>query len=271
MPSGRAILGSAALLVALIVVVAGASYAISTTQAKLYTSIAVVRMEEEHPELQLVGFQLGNAPDERSIQTDALIAAGPDVVDRAARLMRIPPTDVPSHFAIAPQGGANAVIIESAGKTPAQALRYANDYISALQAARRQFFSSHALTVIHQLHVQIALLEGNHPDQAHALTVGMHNQLATQRALQDMGYGTPQVIKAPELPSAPATPHTQRNAIFGALFGLLLGIAIITLFFRSRRRNGVDGGEPVTVAVAPAQPPPVHAGPAPDDDWERRA
>jgi len=269
MPSARMIAGSFALLAALIVVVGAISYAISSRQAKSYTSVALVRMEEEHPELQLVGLQLGNAPDDRSTQTDALVAAGQDVVNRVAPMIGLAPRDVPSHFAIAPQAGANAVIIEAIGNSATQAYRYANAYLTALDAARRDFFNSHSSAIVRQLSIQLAEVEGNNPRQAQPFDIGIHNQVAVQRALQEMGYGIPEILKAPELPTSPATPHTQRNTLFGALFGLLLGIALISLFFRSRRRNGGFPSEPVT-AVAPIAPPPVHAGTAPDDDWERR-
>jgi len=270
-PSPRSIAASFALLVVLIVGIGAASYLISRGQSKVYQSTGVVRFQSEHPELQLVGLQPpGNNPDDRIIGTDVLLANSPDIVSHAAVLLGVSPGDVRSHIAISPQPGANAVALQAHAGTAQSALRYASDYINAMIATRRATFYARAQDVVRQVRAQIALLEGTNPRKNHPFTVNMHNQVAAERALQAEGYGAPEVLKAPQLPSSVASPKSTRNALFGALFGLLLGVALISLLFRARRAgNGRLAPREAVVAQAPP-PPAATVGSDAGDDWHRR-
>jgi hypothetical protein len=269
MPQSRSLATSAAILLVLIVGVAGLAYVISTGQAKVYMSTAYVRFETEHPELQLVGFQVAQPPDDRVEATDAMVAASPPVVANAAQLLGVTPSEVSDNLAIEPAAGVNAVVLQATGSTPQKALRLASTYVTALISTRHQVIQTQAQAVVRHIRDQLAVLEGNRPAQATAFTVGLHGQIATETALPDTGYGVPQVLVAPKLPTTAASPHTQRNAAFGALFGLLLGIGIITLMFRSSRRNGGGGGEPGT-QVTQSYEGGVPVGTGSGEDWHRR-
>lgn len=225
----------------------------SQRQPITYQSTAAVRFENEHPELQLLGLQVPQPPDDRQTATDALIASSPSIRVATGSRLRVSATEVGAHISVSAQTGSNAVQIQGTGSTPARAFRFTSAYVASVLHQRAVLFASRAQAVLRQLRIQINTLERH--KETRGATAGLRSQVAGVTALQSVGFGVPEVIQTASLPTSVASPQTGRNTLLGGLAGLVLAIGLLSILGRlGRHAAGPSGTRSSTD----------------EDDWQRR-
>jgi capsular exopolysaccharide synthesis family protein len=215
------------------VLAAGVAYGYSKHKAKKYTATASLSFTNNSLRQQIAGL----SPSNSSINSTSGLLAQQESNLEAVRLGQIAAKtanvlghgltaeDVSSSLKIGVRGESETVDIAATSTVPTLAAEIANAYaeqsVKEQQSANRQFFKS-ALALVNK---QLARL-------APAQRFGTDGLDLQQRAQ------TLSLLAALEaaVPTSASSPTTKRNTILGAVVGLFLGLAIVSLLQRFDRR-----------------------------------
>ena len=269
----RVVVTNSWIVLALVVIAAGISYAWSSSQAKVYSSSAIVRVFD--PDGAGAGATAAAADARvdptREVAIEVLYARSA-AITRAADAKLGPQAHLVRTVTVtgAIDTDTITIVVQSSHRTVARdaAQAYADVFVAQRQAAIGTLFSVQVGQVnasIANVNAQIALLDAKiaaeqpptpvvvvggstiqlqesealrNLDAQRAVLVGQVTQLRAQVADLDLARAARQsdivVVEAASLPSHPIVPLPHRDAAVGGAIGLLLGLALVALRLRLR-------------------------------------
>lgn len=223
----------ALLVVFVALLVGGGSYAFSKSQAEVYESRAQLGYGRLlSPELQALGANSGepDVDDDVRLATEAQRVDSFDVAVATARAvpqLGLSPGQIASRVSAEPRRGTLVVALTAVSSTARGAARLANAYADRYLALLRKRERTRSRSIERVLRQRLASLSED--DSAGPLGAGLRNQIGVVNVLRRVGSGSPQIIERARASDEAAEPQTQRNTLFGLLFGLAAGVGLVAL------------------------------------------
>lgn len=228
------------LIVVVALLVGAAAFAFSESQDPQYQSRAQFGYGALlSPEIRILGGDFGEPDVEEDVRiaTEAARANSFDVARAtasAAPELGYTAGQIAANVQAAPTRGSLIVTLTATASSPERADRlaqaYADQYLELLRDRER----SRARIVRRALQTRLgSLREG---DREGVLGAALRNQISQVDVLGRVGSGSPQLIEDARASVTPAQPRTQRNVLFGLLFGLAVGVGLVALRSESRTR-----------------------------------
>ncbi|MDQ3586772.1 MAG: polysaccharide biosynthesis tyrosine autokinase [Actinomycetota bacterium] len=224
---------SAWLVVLTTLVVAGTAYLISASQPKRYEASAVLVFTGAPLDAStIIGSGVAAGDPERETETAALSAGGSRVARRTARRLGVDVSQV--RVETSRREDSNAVDVKATASGPGFAARVANTASREIVAMRREAAREKLRAALASVRRKLGNRAGARPPDSRGANLReRQDQLEILLAVEDGGAEVAEIA----VPlAAPASPKPRRNALLGALFGLLLGGALALLREQVDRR-----------------------------------
>jgi Mrp family chromosome partitioning ATPase len=224
-------------IVAITVLAAGATYALTVHEAKTYTSTARLLVQSADPAASVASSvttgQSLNAPTPEALANVATQIAGQ--VNTASVYRQLGGATGSAGAVVAtPESTSSVIDVSASSHSAALAARLANTYVSVFLASQSQSVSAAATSDVTAARATLAALPGG-PDTA-AQRDALLTQIAQYNTIARSPLPGAQVVDAAVAPTAPSAPKPVRNAILAAVVGLLLGIGLVFLLDLADRR-----------------------------------
>lgn len=208
-----------------VVAVTAAAVGVTALQKKQYTATASILFRDPQLDQKLFGAQFGPSESDpaRQAATNLQLLSLPQVASLAAAKLHGTEQEVASAVAISPGGQSDIDTIQAADPSPARAATVANTYATSFIAFRRNTDRSTIQSAELLLRRQLATLPPSERDGA--LGLSLAERLNQEEVLASLQTGGAELVQPATVPTAPSSPKPVRNGLFGAFFGLLLGIA----------------------------------------------
>ncbi len=232
-------------IVVVITLIAAALAAVfSGAQKPQKVATASLVFGQPRPDMQIVasGFNAGDQSSQYVPGTNTALVSADDVARATAGKLNMSATDVRNSVSVSSQQSSEIVNVQASRPTAAEAAQvantYVNVYVSRAQAAERD----RARTVLKSLRAQLAgaraatTTRNSLGSSSSSASDTLRGDIAAESALARVGSGSPSVSQTASPNDVSTAPKTTRNVLFGALFGLVLGIGIASLAGGSKRR-----------------------------------
>jgi len=243
-----------ALLVLIVAAIAAAvAFALSERQPKRYQAQTKLAYGIAlRPELQVLGTGFIDATDDDvRLATEVEILNSYDIARRVAEEapeLGLTAKEIDDRVSAAPVGDTQVASITAKDSTPEKAARLAAVYRKQYLTERRVRDRRRAREVSDALSRRLRDLPRS--QRTGATGASVRTQLGALDVLERSGSGVPQVVQGVRASSTAVSPQTSRNVLFGALFGLAVGIGLVALRPPARRpepprsteRDGDDAG-----------------------------
>lgn len=179
----------------------------------------------------------GPSSDEEGsgVSTEALLVQSRDVLDGvAARLGGLSVDDVEAAIEVAPVEETNVLRVTATDDRPAQASRLADAVARAFVAQRRADTRRRARDAQRVLERQLDRLSAQ--SRSSLPGVQLRERIESLRVIEEMGPAAPRIVENAHPPAEPVRPRPRRDALFGGLFGLLLGCGLAAVWVAGDRR-----------------------------------
>lgn len=219
-------------IVIIAVVVPISAYFVSSRQSKVYSASSKVLLSRQDLGSALTGVPNANSntdPD-RFAQTQAEIARTPEVAARAIKRAGITgmfPYELLDNAAVSPETNADILRFTVTNGSPSVAVRLATAYAEAFAANKLEMDTTSLSQALKELEGRIRELrkEGATGSQVYGDLVGQAQNLRTIELLQTRAT----VVKRAN-GAAQIKPTPKRNALLGALLGIMLGVGVAFLW-----------------------------------------
>jgi succinoglycan biosynthesis transport protein ExoP len=212
-------------------IVAGVAVFLSSRQEALYEASARVLLTHQNLASGLAGIPDLTGVDAdpvRDSQTQTQVAMSPAVAERVVRRAGVPGLDASSfleHASVTPDPDSDILNFEVTYSDPATAARLATIHAESFVAHRQDLDTAALVAARKELHARIEELQAGdfRGSDLVANLVETEQQLRTMEALQTSNAS---LLRA----AAGATqvqPKLLRNAVLGAVLGLMLGIGLV--------------------------------------------
>lgn len=223
------------LILATILLTAGAAYSVSTLQEDVYTADASVLLRDPALEQKVLGSEFAS-PDEDELRTatTALDLINLDVVARRAAeaLGRADSESLSDKIAVETNDNSNLLTIQATDRNPRFAADLATTFAREYIDFRKQADQSTLSNAVEAAEQQLA-------EAQRANDVAQVGPLAARiqdlRVLTLLQTGDVELAQTAAIPTSPSAPKPVRNAILGLLAGIFLGVALA--FVREQRDN----------------------------------
>ena len=224
-------------IVAITILAAGVTYALTVHEAKTYTSTARLLVQNADPAASVASSvtagQTLNTPTPQALANVATQITGQVNTASVYHLLG-GATGSAGTVAATPESTSTVIDVSASSHSPALAARLANTYVSAFLASQSQSVSAAATSDVTAARATLAALPGG------PATAAQRDALLTQIAQYNTIARNPlpgaQVVDPAVAPTAPSAPKPARNAILAAVVGLLLGIGLAFLLDLADRR-----------------------------------
>lgn len=218
------------LLVAVIAAgAATAAYLISAEQPKRYQATTRVLLTPTVPELEAIGYRFDFGDEKRRIVNNVYEVRSYEVALRTAQVLDDPyftADRIASSVSAYPERESDVVTITAVGRTPAEAAMLVKEYRREFTFRRQEAVRARARRAARALRASLRAL----PERSRRSGAGdaLRHQLGALAIFIETG-GDPFILEGVRAYASPVTPKTQRNTLFGALFGAVLGVGLVAL------------------------------------------
>ena len=216
-----------------IVLVLGAALIASSLQPKLYQSEAEVLLSRQNLAAMLTNTQdpTINVQAERFAETQARLAQVPVVAERVLKDSAAPGWDASQFLeqsSVQPQRNSDLLLFTVRAASPSQAKQLTTSYAREFTRYRRELDTAALTRARDEVRSRLAQLrsEGEQKGALYNGLVDKDQQLSTLQTLQTSNA----FVVHPADQAQLVQPRFLRNAIFGVLFGALLGLGIAFLW-----------------------------------------
>jgi capsular exopolysaccharide synthesis family protein len=220
-----------------IVVVGGASFALSKRQHKQYTATASLVFNNNQQAQQVAGLQAVAVNNQQAQQQTnlKLVQRGDMAAKTASQLDHgLSEAAVRKDVSVSAEGESNIVDVSVTAPSPALAASIANTYtdqfVKEQQSSNHAYYSS-ALALVNK---QLAAMSPK--QRLSPAGIALEGRAQSLGVLAELRNGNVEIAQGALLPAAPSSPKTIRNTILGAVLGLLLGLGLVALLERLDRR-----------------------------------
>jgi capsular polysaccharide biosynthesis protein len=246
------------IVIVITVIAAGLAYGFSHRQETRKVATASLVFGQPRPELQVVAGNLstGDQSSQMVPPTNAGLVSSDDIARATAAKLGMNVKDVRADVSVSSQQSSEIVDIKASRPSAAEAAQLANTYAGVFVGRSQAEQRRRADTVRKELQKQLNAARSSSTTQnalglsSSSAVESLRSQVAAETAIARLGTGSPSISQTASPTSTSTAPQTTRNVIFGALFGLVLGIGIASLAGGARReppyrdeRVSHDGGE----------------------------
>jgi uncharacterized protein involved in exopolysaccharide biosynthesis len=207
-----------------VVVTAGAAFGYSALQDTKYSATASFLFSVQDPILEApLDASSSDSPDpERIAATIVQLASGRDVIERTASAVGLTPDEVDSAISVKSEGISNLISVTATVGSAQSAAALADEYITQYIAIQRETSEAQIQDAKKELLRRLDDLSAS--EKAAGAEQLLRERLSELVATP--GEGGVQFAAHARVPEDPSSPHTKLNVGVGALFGLLLGLAL---------------------------------------------
>jgi capsular polysaccharide biosynthesis protein len=141
---------------------------------------------------------------------------------------------IASRISVAPISGTEVVALRATGKSRRDAELLARSYTAMFEQWFEDRQMTRAKTVEDVLRTRYEGLSRVQRRSGTGSTI--RDQISALEVLAKVGSGSPEVLEAAHASASPQQPQTRRNVIFGIVFGLAVGIGLVSLRSQLRPR-----------------------------------
>jgi tyrosine-protein kinase len=208
------------LILAVTVLAAAGTYFISDRQTKQYVTSAQVYVQVADPVGAVGNPSIGAVRDDRSLRDVATLFTARPVLEGVAQRLGGQTGSV----SVSPQTGSNFLTVTAKSPNPQLAAKLVDTYVSVFLDQRREQVTTQARNL--RLATQRTLRAlPNTAAGRDARSDALNTIQGLQAVEQNPNAGARQINPAP-IPAEPDSPKPTRNAIFGAILGLIVGVAL---------------------------------------------
>jgi capsular exopolysaccharide synthesis family protein len=227
----------APLIILCVVVVAGAAFGFSKHQVKKYTATASLVFSNNQLSQQVAGLQAvssGNQLPQQ--QTNLKLVQLGDMAIKTAHLLGNGLTEekVRNSLSVSGQGESSVVNVSATATSPVLAAKIANTYVGRF--VREQQNSNHAYYSSALSLVNKELAGMSQKQRLSPSGIALEGRAQSLGVLAELRNSSVEVAQTATVPTSPSSPQVARNAILGAVVGLLLGLCLAILLERFDRR-----------------------------------
>ena len=214
-----------------VVIVPVSAYIVSSRSAKVYSASSEVLLSRQDLGAALTGVPSATAYTDpnRLAQTQASLARTPDVAERAideARISGMFPYELLERSSVSTQENSDLLRFTVRDAQPSVAIRLVNAYAEAFTEYKYELETTNLARARRELEGRLAELssEGAMETQMYRDLVGQAQNLRTMEILQERASVVREAAAANQV-----APTPKRNAMLGALLGLILGLGLAFL------------------------------------------
>jgi Mrp family chromosome partitioning ATPase len=208
------------------VVAIAATYLISSHQQKTYVASTKIYVTDANPVLDVTAPGSLGPPSSEQVANVAQLITAQSVTNAVTKILGMPAASAGSVTAT-PSSTSDFVIVTTASRSGALAARLANAYVSAFLSSRARAVAADAQRAGQAAKSSIATLPKN-SSSATSSSAGERQALLTQIANYQQAEVNPSSganqINPATAPGLPTSPKPTRDAIFGGIVGLILGL-----------------------------------------------
>jgi capsular polysaccharide biosynthesis protein len=220
---------------------------LSSRRESVYTANALVLMRaSSDPAADPTSFQPAEG---QGVATQALLVARRPVLDRAVK--RLPGVSVGAldgAISVSQVAKTDAIRVTADARSGRQAADMANGVATSFVAIERRDTRLRAEQALSVLQRELRGLSS--AVRAGPAGVALRQRMQSLTVVQDVGSNAPRVVERAQAPAHAASPKPRRDALFGGIFGFVLGIGLGVLWVASQRRIR-DPGEASEALGAP--------------------
>lgn len=205
---------------------------LSASRDAVYTANALVLMSES---VDPVTGNVSGLDEGEGVSTQALLVDRHAVLARVADRSRdVTVDELESSVAVSQVGKTDILRVTASANRPASASSMANYVARTFVSLERQSTARRARAAETVLRRQLNRLSTRSRESLQG--VQLRERIQSLSVLQEIGSPAPRVIEEARPPEGATSPLPRRDAIFGGLFGLLLGVGLAVLWVASDRR-----------------------------------
>jgi capsular polysaccharide biosynthesis protein len=174
-------------------------------------------------------------PEGQGVATKSLLVTRRPVLERAAkRLDGVSVGELDGAISVGQVAKTDAVRVTAETNDPQRAAKMANGVAEAFVALQRRDTKRRAGEALDVLRRQLRDLD--HDQRDGAVGVALRERMQDLTVLQDVGSTAPDVAERAQVPTTRSSPEPKRDALFGGIFGFILGIGLGAVWVASDRR-----------------------------------
>ncbi len=230
---------SAPLVVVCVIALAGAAYAFSKRETKKYTATASVAFNNNSLAQEIAGLPASGGVSLLTEQANELelLKRGDMAAKSAAQLGRgLTEQKISESVSVAGQGESGVIDVSATSTSPVLAADIANTYSRQFVEEQKSTNAAYFQSALKLVHKELAALSSKQREGADGAQLQDRGQ--TLSLLSNLKEGNVQVAAEAQAPTSPSSPKTSRNALFGGVLGLLIGLALALLLQQDRGRIG---------------------------------
>ena len=242
-------------LVLLCAVVAGAvGYVLATSKKDSYEAHSQLLVQAYAPDLTLPNTPASFSDPTRARATALQLATIPEVGQRVARQLHLTSSQG-SHVTTSAAGDSDVVTIKATSPNPQLAANLANAFAEQYIDFRRQTSADRYLAAAEIIHQKVARLKAkvlarakgqattpkppsDRPAAHRSNLRKLQDQIDRLKLLAATQTGGAQIVQRATVPAEPVSDNRWRNALIGALGGLILGFVLV--FLRERLSDRLE-------------------------------
>jgi capsular polysaccharide biosynthesis protein len=158
--------------------------------------------------------------------------------------LRLLPAQIAARIDVGAPRDTHIILVTAKGTTPPDAAQLGRAYVDSYVGMQRARQRQRASQVQSALQYRLNHISGR--SALGPLGATLRDEISLSGLIRRVQTGGPQIVEHARASGAPSQPQTQRNVLFGLLFGLVAGIGLVALRSETRTRGGVAAARRVS-------------------------